>query len=668
MLEKRTKLVFYILLSFLSIFPFLIVSNTAESEAKIINDNSIGYFQTNTCDITFTDVLIKNYKNEDVVYKFNNYTGIDCYGKITGLDKVNNKFFIYIGMNNILNFIHQSLLWVMIFAFYSKQNIFKRNLSFRILIIPIFFIFQFIGEKEFYSSIGSNYSDVVNTSNYFLLSIATAYLILVILLNGLIPDNLSNLIYFLPFTFLLNGTYLGMNMNIYIILVCVIGIQKVTNYKNLNLFFILFSILWIFNFEEKNMFFDVDKIRGFINSSTSLNSFMFWLIIIFLFFIGIYRIFFEKLNTINFDKLILNSLISGTLICFFGYISTIHSSLNLFSYYYFGLNKQAMKTLSSVEGNAWRGLSPSAELIGEYFAFTLLIFIINKIHKQQKISIYEVGMVLVNIYGLYRSNNRAATSMLFAIITIYLINILIPKYRSVLFFLIFIVLITSLIFIFEYDYETGSQLLIAESVRGSNIDIPYDQATGVDKFFLESDYLTLINYKNNLERLTTTQINIIESFVSENNINFIPHPISLVSISSVFINRTIKWGDFMSRYNPDLEKLLFGYGPQQLSDYHNGHLGGSFKDGLYLPHSSLLVFIIFYGITGLILFTIWISKRNNLFDSPFNSGIIFLFFIINLLKSDSLLYINSFFLFFFAISLYKGRTTSEVNELEYQHE
>ena len=51
---------------------------------------------------------------------------------------------------------------------------------------------------------------------------------------------------------------------------------------------------------------------------------------------------------------------------------------------FFGQNKRGMKVFSSIEGNTWRGFSPSAESIGEFFGFVILFYLIYLIDKKGK--------------------------------------------------------------------------------------------------------------------------------------------------------------------------------------------------------------------------------------------------------------------------------------------
>ena len=94
---------------------------------------------------------------------------------------------------------------------------------------------------------------------------------------------------------------------------------------------------------------------------------------------------------------------------FLSVISALNPVINFFTYYYLGLNKTASKSFESVAGNAWRGINPSAESIGEFFAFVILFTLLVAIHKKNfSLSKYEVVLLLVNLFGLIRSNNFAA--------------------------------------------------------------------------------------------------------------------------------------------------------------------------------------------------------------------------------------------------------------------
>ena len=81
----------------------------------------------------------------------------------------------------------------------------------------------------------------------------------------------------------------------------------------------------------------------------------------------------NKFLSINDLKLITNNfLITSSLLVIFGLLASISKVFNILSFYILGLNKTGMNSIISVDGNAWRGLAPSAEGIGEFYDFVFL--------------------------------------------------------------------------------------------------------------------------------------------------------------------------------------------------------------------------------------------------------------------------------------------------------
>ena len=132
---------------------------------------------------------------------------------------------------------------------------------------------------------------------------------------------------------------------------------------------------------------------------------------------------------------------------------------------------------------------------------------------------------------------------------------------------------------------------------------------------------------------------------------------------SLLINRSEMWGIFIAKYSPNTLEAMFGYGPNQLNSYlYNQQVRLDVPldkiTGLYLPHSSVLDITLFFGLIGLVggivlLVTSIINRSEN---SEYKYLLVFL--AINLLKSDSILYINSFMLL--SLSFYLVRTKKMV--------
>jgi hypothetical protein len=89
-----------------------------------------------------------------------------------------------------------------------------------------------------------------------------------------------------------------------------------------------------------------------------------------------------------------------------------------------------------------------------------------------------------------------------------------------------------------------------------------------------------------------------------------------------------------------------------MSDYYLGH-PTKYNEGLVLPHSSLLDFMIFYGFFGVVLLLLLTISKS--IEYRKNTLFIYLWFfiLINYLKSDSILYLSSFVLGIFIFNFYK---------------
>ena len=135
--------------------------------------------------------------------------------------------------------------------------------------------------------------------------------------------------------------------------------------------------------------------------------------------------------------------------------------------------------------------------------------------------------------------------------------------------------------------------------------------------------------------------------------NNITYPFILVILGQVsfLINRSEIWAIFLARYNPTTPELLLGTGPQQLSNLYSEinifeyKLYSGFPIGFLLPHSSFIIFFIYFGLVGLACLFFWCvykiyqGKKYN-----YNFYLINLFLFINLMKSDSVLYLPVFVL------------------------
>ena len=94
-INKNKYLISFLIIFIIIAIPFSLSNRSDTFKAKILDENTIGYYQSNTCKISLTETLTENIGNNINVYINNaDYPGLEYFGKITGVDKVNNLFFI----------------------------------------------------------------------------------------------------------------------------------------------------------------------------------------------------------------------------------------------------------------------------------------------------------------------------------------------------------------------------------------------------------------------------------------------------------------------------------------------------------------------------------------------------------------------------------------------
>ena len=216
---------------------------------------------------------------------------------------------------------------------------------------------------------------------------------------------------------------------------------------------------------------------------------------------------------------------------------------------------------------------------------------------------------------------------------------------------------------FFYSFEFLSGSILYESVKASDIDYEFKLNQYNQSAVEEANYVVLLELPEERANFSSSLRYLLNSYTYENKIQNVPSIISTISAASYFINRSEKWGIFVSKYNPDLSELLFGYGPGQFSEYFLSH-ENIYKDGLILPHSSFLSYLLFFGIIGLLLLLVILGKFIFVNKDNFFGILLLMFFLINFIKSDSLIYFPNFILFFTLIQFIKIRKFREESKFE----
>ncbi len=672
------------LLLIVIVIPFTLHDSNDGFDALVLSDTTVGNYQSTTCKISLSEFYLKNRTKElNIYFNNNDYADVNCYGKITGVDKVGNSYFVSIGTNSSANIILQSIIWLIAFMAIPKS---KKSTKFSIipvLILPFILILQFIGEERFYKNNNILFDNVIDVNNYYFLLTFLNMLLICAVFNELIKYRLSEIINYIPFLFLFTGTFTGSNLNIYFILGALLGLHQITIsalnsekiFSYADFIYFVFSIFWVSNTSSSNYYFDTDKLRGFINSSSTTASKIYWILMFYLFAKGIFYFLNQSRNSLNFSKIKNSFLITGSLVVVSGYLGASSPIINFFNMIFFGQNKRGMKVFSSIEGNTWRGFSPSAESVGEFFGFIIIFYLIFLLEKKIKFSFTDLLFFIPITYGLYRSNNFAvAVSILVLVICLYYKYYLTTSLKRFLSskYTIITVLLFFLVIGFYYlnnDYQYLSTELLYEATLHHDFfsfENNYKNYLSVEQKMIERDLKTLLALDDNYLKASSTYLMLVNVFTQSINIPLLPNIVAVLSIVSLYINRTEMWGIFIAKHNPDLLEGIFGYGPLQLNEYlfeHKIRLDVPQNEllGLFLPHSSLLDVLIFSGFAGLGLFIFLFLKtlKTSLFNNS-TTKYLLIFLLINMLKSDSILYLNSFILLLFTYNLTKHQDTVEM--------
>lgn len=645
MLIKNNYLLLKILfLFFLIIIPFSLSDYSDNiTPEKITSD--LRFYEINTCRISLFEFLIEN---PNVIYqdhykiRFNDYSSISCFGQITGIDQIGYTFYISIGTSSILNIFLQTLFWLFIISLIPNKKEYKYEFSTLLtsLVAAVLICFIFYSEQRYYSKVLFEF-DLNKNKSYFYIFVY--FLFVSIFSYYFIDSRESIIINYIPYTFLIIGVYSGLNIYFLSIPFFIFGLNQIIINKKYRSRITIFNILvlfWSYNAIGSNYYLKPDKIRGLSSSVYNFLSVSSWSFFIAISIFGLCIFIKKRISSFDIIRIRNSFTVVGITILFLGYIGSSMPLFNFLNYYYFGQTKYGTdnQNLFSVnywgESEAWRGFFPSAETVGEFYAIGVLLYVVSIIRFEKKASLLIYCSVPILLIGLYASNNKAAfISLLFCSILFFNSRSKFNKKTLIIFsslligVLLYFIRLENLIYSFEFS-----------SMKLVNMGISYS---------FESAESSAIKYLKNLE-----------------NINFfIKIPILIFGIFSFLINRSELWGLFFSRFNPTTAEFLFGTGPYILTDHYSQidiletKISTGTPLGFLLPHSSILIILIYFGIVGLallLLYMLYVLKGGK--DANFQIFLICLFILLNLIKSDSILYFSSLSVYLlFYIKLIQAR-------------
>ena len=599
------------------------------------------FYEINPCKISLVEFFNANKKSlfqDHYFFRPNNDSSINCFGKITGISvqqkNLETEFIVSVGTNSLVNFLLQGSLWLLLISFVKKTNLVsKSNFRFHeiaILATSYLLTYSIYAQQRFYEA-NIYLLDLSKTSSYVLI-----FLIFLFLTKNLIELYIarsSKFFNMVPFIFLLSGIFSGSNLVLFSFIFIYSGIQalfeKKYNKKIVSTYLVL-SFWWLIN-SNGSFYFQPGKFRGFTNSVYEFNSNLYWIIFFLLLVLGILRELQLHLEYFNLQEFSKYFSISSAVILITGLIGSNFPSLNFLATYYFGLQRNVVELTNPFIFDefgvkiSWRGISPSSETIGEFFGLCLLINLFSILQKSNLDKYNYIGILSSGI-GLYFSDNRTSILIVFVIILFFFarannqVTDIVKKHSKK----IKISLSTSAIVLIYIFLQTDTYTFYSESILGNSQLYQYDS--------IFSSYLNLLS----------------SSFEEE---NFLFYVFGFFSALGYLLNRAEMWGIFFARYNPTALELAIGSGPLAL-----GQLYGEIKiedlSSFLLPHSSLLSYIVYFGLLPTLyglykLFSIMKNSKSNIIFVSVST-----YMILNIIKNDSLNYFPVFVLYVYLLVIF----------------
>ena len=644
-MKLKNNFVAYLVIVILLVAPWFNSSADQIDYIPELSQEANPFYEINPCKISLFEFFNANRKSlyqDHYFFRANNKSSISCFGKITGIavqqNNLQTQFFISVGTNFLINLLLQGSVWLLLLGL-VKKSIKKINIKNYLHNIAIIFTayllaFSIYAQQRFYDD--SFYLlDLNKNSSYILM-----FFIFLLLTKNLIEVYLecsNQLIHILPFVFLIAGIFSGYNIVLFSIIFLYSGICSLLEREFSGRFIVLYlslSFWWLIN-SNGSFYFNPGKFRGFTNSVYEFNSNLYWIVFFLLLLLGIFRELKNNVQYFELSQFTKYFSYSSSIILLTGLTSSNFPSLNFFSSYYLGLQRNVVELTNPFAFDefgvkiSWRGISPSSETIGEFFGICLLVNLFDIVQKSKLEKYNYVGIIFSGI-GLYFSDNRTSIVIIFFIILFLFIKSLKPQLLLQVSMQRKIILLVSLFGLLYFFFQSETYVFYSESLISNSRNIQYDS--------IFSSYLILLN----------------NSFEQENLLYYI---FGFFSAIGYLLNRSEMWGIFFARYNPTINELFLGSGPLTL-----GQLYGEIKiDDLttfLLPHSSFLSYVVYFGLLPVVylLYKLFKLMRENKDNFMFLS--ISIFILLNVFKNDSLNYFSSFLLYYFLLFIFNKKSFS----------
>ena len=121
---KKNK-IFYLILLIIFLIPWFNTEIGDSLKAAKVSQEDLSFYEINPCKVSLVEFLISNKEaifQDHYYFRFNNYSSILCFGKISGATLLNSGFYISIGTNNLVNLFLQGSIWLLLIGLIKKNK------------------------------------------------------------------------------------------------------------------------------------------------------------------------------------------------------------------------------------------------------------------------------------------------------------------------------------------------------------------------------------------------------------------------------------------------------------------------------------------------------------------------------------------------------------------
>ena len=219
-----------ILLFLLLVLPWTVNNSADDLKAQEITDD-LSFYQINTCEFSLMEIIIENPKvayQKHFKLRPNHYSSYQCFGTVTGIDRIGNTFFIAIGTNALIGIILKSLALLICFSLIKTHeghiNFLSRKYNSILFLSSIFLTYGIYAEKRFYSK-SLYFLNLEQLSSYLIL-FAFIFFVTFLCLE-FVNNRFENIINFFPFMFLFVAVIGGLNLHVYTFIFTIFGVYSV---------------------------------------------------------------------------------------------------------------------------------------------------------------------------------------------------------------------------------------------------------------------------------------------------------------------------------------------------------------------------------------------------------------------------------------------------------